>query len=211
MSERFRIPTTQTAAEIVPALGDLPDLPQGDLPEVLSNYLKQLGLNGAHLAKVMSLVQATEEEEPATFVPPVPPEVVEKEEPRGQLAKANGRTAFPATDLVRLYVAEEQLIHKNSYQSFFTDEPSISLTGTTNDTSTASTKEAVEEHQPQVLLVGVKALKADVVESWRSSRTVPPMCPSCCCSPSTTPNGSRLCEGILRDHLWAGPICLNIR
>jgi len=174
MAEKSRIPTTQTGAEIVPALGDLPVLPQGDLPEGLATYLKQLGLNGTHQAKVMALVQATEEEEPATFVPPVPPEVMEEEEPRGEFAKASGRPASLATDLVRLYVAEEQLILKNAYQSFFTDEPSINLMGATNDTSTASLVEAVEEHQPHVLLVGVKALKADLVERLKIVKDVSP-------------------------------------
>ena len=53
MAEAFRIQTTQTAAEIVPAWGNVPALPQGDLPEGLSSYLRDLGLDGAHLAKVM--------------------------------------------------------------------------------------------------------------------------------------------------------------
>ena len=179
MAEGFRIPTTKPAAEIVPGVGRGPEQPEAGLPEGLSTYLRDLGLDGAHLAKVISLVQATEAESRTVVVPPEePPEIRPETKPDAipdvEVDLAANDSSLPCTDLVRLYVAEEQLMLKNAYQSFFSDAPSVGLLGATNDISAVSLVGAMEEHQPQVLLMGVKALKADVVEKLQLVKDVAP-------------------------------------
>ena len=104
MAEGLRINATQTTADIALDMGNQPSLPQGDLPEDLATYLKELGLDGAHLAKVLSLVEATQAEEQVPLVPPVSPEV--------QAEQAGYGSNLPCTNLVKLCLAEEQPILK---------------------------------------------------------------------------------------------------
>ena len=82
-----------------------------DLETGLIAYLTQLGLGGDHLAKVMSLTRATLEEYPnqANQIP----------EP-SQAPQPNHGRAAASEKTIRLHIAEEQLMLKESYQSFFT-------------------------------------------------------------------------------------------
>ena len=128
--------------------------------------LPQAGEGFYEQIKVISLLQATQgEEQPSTLAsktPEIQPQVADPE------------STVPPTDLVRLYVAEEQLILKNAYQSFFAGDPRISLLGAANDTSTASLVAAVQQHQPEVMLLGVKALRTAVVDTLESVKDVYP-------------------------------------
>ena len=99
-------------------------------------------------------------DEPPASVSLEPPAVQREPRPEGQLEQTARQPEPPPTDLLGLYLAEGQMILKNAYQSFFFAAPTINLLGATQDTSTMSLVEVLEEHQPQVLLVGVKALRA---------------------------------------------------
>lgn len=141
------------------ANGSAPDLANG-----LAPYLADLGLSDTHLAKLISLLQATQEEAPQKPALPQTPAVPEI-----------FQSSPGEVQAVRLFVAEEQHILKEAYRSFFTNDPTIDMLGSTDDTSTASLVSAVEQYCPQVVLLGVKALKSNVVDKLESMRDA---CPS---------------------------------
>ncbi|MEK7777881.1 MAG: response regulator transcription factor [Chloroflexota bacterium] len=65
---------------------------------------------------------------------------------------------------VKLYIAEEQQILREAYQSFFLTHPDIEVVGASSDTNGESVVKAVSALSPAVVLLGVKTLQAAAVE-----------------------------------------------
>ena len=68
-----------------------------------------------------------------------------------------------ASTRLRLYIAEEQQILREAYQSFFLPHPGIEVVGTSGDTSPDALIGAAAALKPRVMLLGFKILKADTV------------------------------------------------
>ena len=150
-----------------PAPPDLQDMGTGtELMSELTSYLGQLGLGDNHLAKVISLLQATHGEgSPQTIEVDEAPEPIER---KGiPIADSPPRPAAPVTEpgTVGLFVAEEQQILMQAYQSFFSSQPAVQLRGCSGDTSGDALVDAVTTLQPDVMLLGVKALRPATVET----------------------------------------------
>jgi len=144
----------------------------------LTAYLGKLGLGDEHLAKVMSLLQATHGE-------PDIEEIDEVTEPEASPGRSRpfgteqpsrlGRDA--ATKTIRLFVAEEQQILMQAYQSFFESQPSVELLGSSSDTSSEALIQSITNLQPNVMLLGVKALRPSTVENLEVLRDAFPSLP----------------------------------
>ena len=65
---------------------------------------------------------------------------------------------------LKLYIAEEQQILREAYQSFFLPHPSFEVVGTSGDTSVDALMGAAAALRPNVILLGIKVLHADTVE-----------------------------------------------
>ena len=141
----------------------------------LTSYLGNLGLGANHLAKVVSLLQATQGE--------VSPQTAQSEaaiEPAvnapAPLAQGRPVRANPIVEkkTVGLFIAEEQQILMHAYQSFFGSQPGVELLGCSEDTSGDALVEAATTFKPDVMLLGVKALRASTVESLETLRDACP-------------------------------------
>ncbi|MCH7714416.1 MAG: response regulator transcription factor [Chloroflexi bacterium] len=164
MSELLRSKVDQNRRE---AGGGSAGAANPDLAEGLTPYLADLGLSDAHLAKLISLLEATQAEASPVVSP-------QRDGPKTRRVPEAPIFAPSAVKTVRLFVAEEQHILKEAYNSFFTNDPNIDMLGSTLDTSTDSLVAAVEEFQPEVVLLGVKGLRASVVDTLRSIRDACP-------------------------------------
>jgi two-component system nitrate/nitrite response regulator NarL len=136
-----------------------------DLVAELTAYLAKLGLGDAHLARVISLLQATHGERanlPAE-AEDMPPRSRRRRDALESPPPA-GPTLAAASKTVNLLVAEEQQILKEAYRAFFTTHPSINLVGCSNDTSAEALVAAAASAGPSVILVGVKSLHSTTVE-----------------------------------------------
>ena len=145
----------------------------------LISYLAKLGLGEADLTKVMSLLQTTQrpDESPAALIQEPAPATQEATEPEWDIPKVKSSDfdrhqaqGLPPTRTVRLFLAEEQQILKEAYQSFFNQEAGIELLASSYDTSAESLIEAAREFQPNVMLLGVKMAEAATVEKLEKLR-----------------------------------------
>ena len=125
-----------------------------ELVSRLTSYLAQLGLKDEHLSKVMSLLEAMDGEG-----------LAEPEE-RDPIDITSGGVQGS----ISLYIAEEQPILNEAYQSFFREESSIQLVGAGDDTETGTVVEAAQGLKPQVVVLGVKRLQTQTVEKLESIR-----------------------------------------
>ena len=80
----------------------------------------------------------------------------------------------PAGTRLRLYIAEEQQILREAYQTFFLPHPSIEVVGTSGDTSIESLIGAAATLQPSVMLLGFKVLHPATVERLNTIRESDP-------------------------------------
>ena len=133
-----------------------------ELVSRLTSYLAQQGLNDEHLGKVMSLLEDMKGEG-LTEADAGPSSEIE-----------TGRAAPEVQRAVSLYIAEEQPILKEAYQSFFREEASIEMVGGSDDTQAGALVEAVLGLKPQVVVVGVKRLQKQTVEKLESLREACP-------------------------------------
>ena len=141
----------------------------------LTSYLANLGLSDGHLANVVSLLQATHDESPiqseneqeelTTEEPQSSPTSTGK--PQQSESSINNKT-------VRLFLAEEQQILMQAYQTFFKSSPEVEVVGYSADTSGDALIEAVTNHNPDVMLLGVKALRPSTVEQLEALRAAHP-------------------------------------
>ena len=75
---------------------------------------------------------------------------------------------------VRLYLAEEQQILREAYQSFFLPHPGLEVVGISGDTSADALVTAVSTLKPDVLLMGIKVLQPSTVEKLEAVRESSP-------------------------------------
>ena len=134
--------------EVLPGNGDAATEDKAaDLVRDLTSYLSKLGLGEAHLAKVISLLQSLGHEDQLF-------KTVQPAEP----------TAPSPKQTIKLYLAEEQPILREAYQSFFSDQRAIEVVGSSGDTSSEALVSAARALKPKVILLGVKAVQGATVE-----------------------------------------------
>ena len=160
--------------------------------EVIS-YLAQMGLGDLDLAKVASLLHAIRGEElprPVTGEDSTPTMIGEEllQTMQGEdlllephPATSNTDTAQPVwpgsptgKKIIKIYLAEEQQVLREAYQTFLRAQPDIQLLGSSGDTSPEDLVAAVTELKPDVVLFGVKMLQATTVETLVTLREVWP-------------------------------------
>ena len=123
----------------------------------LTGRLAQLGLGPTELTNIISLLEAARSEQGST----------DTASPQGQRSVGAQRT-------IKLYLAEEQQILREAYHSFFSAHSTVSIAGTSSDTSTESLVEAATTLDPDVMLIGVKTLQPETVERLEIIRDANP-------------------------------------
>ena len=159
----------------------------------LISYLGKLGLEQTHVAKVISLLKATHGDGAGQMTAPAETrQTVSRQEP-SQFQQSTGleRAVLPGGEplkapqprqpaaaigkkAITLYVAEEQHILKEAYQSFFSDYSGIEVMATSSDTSAESLVDAASSLAPDVMLVGLKSIQRDTVEKLEILRDACP-------------------------------------
>ena len=146
-----------------------------DLQSELTSYLTTLGLDDAHLAKVVSLMQGTHGESGSLAEKE---EHIKVEEKPLLSSATNGRHEQPGSSsdskTIKLFLAEEQQIQLQAYQTFLKTQSNIALVGCISDTSGEAMADAVTTFEPDVLLMGVKALRPSTVERLQTLRDAHP-------------------------------------
>ncbi|MCH7482548.1 MAG: response regulator transcription factor [Chloroflexi bacterium] len=105
---------------------------------------------------------------------------VNENSPPGEGSSAKPHSALEAFGEVaaakrlRLYIAEEQQILREAYQTFFLPHPTIEVVGASGDTSIESLVGAAATLKPTVMLLGFKVLHADTVDRLKEIRQVEP-------------------------------------
>ena len=143
----------------------------GSLSE-LTAYLANLGLDDVHLANVMSLLPTANGENGGGTIKernlPVRDGAQVSSSHNGQPdASVNQKT-------VKLFLAEEQQLLMQAYQAFFKHNTEVQALGCAADTSSDALVEAVSSLGPDVLLLGVKALRPSTVENLEALRIAHP-------------------------------------
>ena len=153
----------------------------GRLVSELVSHLSKLGMEDAHVAKVISMLKATQGEGGERWTAPAGDrQNISLQEPsqsdgptRLDQARRSGGESLnapqpPATGTIKktitLYVAEEQQILEMAYQSFFSAHSGIDVLASSGDTSAQSLVDAAGNFAPDVMLIGFKAIQRDSVE-----------------------------------------------
>ena len=71
---------------------------------------------------------------------------------------------------IRLYLAEEQQILREAYQSFFLPHPGLEVVGISGDTAVEALVTGASALKPDVILLGIKILQPTVVEKLEALR-----------------------------------------
>ena len=74
------------------------------------------------------------------------------------------------TNVITLYLAEEQEIIREAYRSIFAAQSTIEVTGSSGDVTAEALAEAVTSVKPSVLILGVKTLNQDAVDKLEAVR-----------------------------------------
>ena len=117
---------------------------------------------GASETKVHVVRVASGEARTATPVIREPMEVSPNFQP--ERGATSWRRGSQASATIKLYIAEQQQILRQAYQSFFQANPSIEVVGTSGNTDAQSLMSATAALQPDVVLLGVKLLQPQAVE-----------------------------------------------
>ena len=72
--------------------------------------------------------------------------------------------------VIKIYIAEEQQILRQAYQSFFQPNPALEVVGTSGQTDGESLVTATTALDPDVLLLGIKILQPSVVQRLENIR-----------------------------------------
>ena len=128
----------------------------------LSSYLSSQGIGDADLTRVASLLEAMQGEDLLRGV--------QGDQEEAETASTQQPETDSPTDTVRIYLAEEQQILREAYGASFEAEPTIQAVGTSRDTSDEALVAAAIELKPQVMILGVKTLQADTVETLEKIR-----------------------------------------
>ena len=147
----------------------------------LISYLAKLGLGDADLTKVVSLMRETKDESPAQFIeaPPAKPEedlfdALPLEELGFSEPMGRKPAVFAPQKSVKVFLSEEQQILKEAYLSFFTDEASIEILGSSDDTSIEGLADSARSFKPDVMLLGVKTVQRNTIEKLEKLREACP-------------------------------------
>ena len=139
-------------------------------------YLAQLGLGDGELMRAMSLIRSVHRgnvhNEPHRkelleaftwddLLRPTRPEVNFGDEPQS----GTGAREFTEQRSIKLYIAEEHNILRQSYGNFFSSHPSIQLLECTGDTSSEHLAATVRATDLNVMILGVKTLSKETVAS----------------------------------------------
>ena len=144
----------------------------------LTSYLGKLGLGDEHLAKVISLMEATggtavplkledgisgnvDSHQPPNE-PPAKTIVAIESDPN--VGAATTVTDSPKSTGVTVFLAEEQQILLHAFKSFFENHEGVNLLGSSSDTSSEALIQATKDVCPKVMGLGVKALRPSTVE-----------------------------------------------
>ena len=152
----------------------------------LISYLAKLGLGDEDLTKVVSLMHSGKDE--TAPLPKQQEEIVktllEEEldkfedkffEEQDFEAKPKARTFTAAAQkTARIFLAEEQQILKEAYMSFFSDQATIEILGSTDDTSAEALISAAKTFQPNAILLGVKTVQRETIEKLNMFRQACP-------------------------------------
>jgi len=131
----------------------------------LAGYLAKLGLPDGELDRMITMLQSGRREE-------TPDEIAD-----GISMEGAGVVQEPVSrpkGTIGLFLAEEQQILREAYQSVFSAQSNIGLLGSTADTSTDFLAGMVQVLKPDVIILGVKAVQPCTVEKLEALRKVCP-------------------------------------
>ena len=89
--------------------------------------------------------------------------------------KTNGLASMTTnSNVLKFYIAEEQQILREAYQSFFLPHHAIEVVGSSGDTSAESLVGSAGALQPDVMLLGIRVLQPTAVEKLEAIREYSP-------------------------------------
>ncbi|PKB79281.1 MAG: hypothetical protein BZY88_14155 [SAR202 cluster bacterium Io17-Chloro-G9] len=165
---------------------------KGEGKSGLISYLAQLGLGDSDLANVLSLLPASAGATAAEvrkeamrnrrrredLMEAMRGEDLLKMAPRGEF---HHDTALPFGGAdptnkrtVSLFLAEEQELLREAYLAFLTEQPSIEVLGYSGDVSVEGLSKVAIESRPDVLILGVKQVQAEMASTLSSLREASP-------------------------------------
>ena len=127
----------------------------------LAGYLAKLGLADGELDQMITMLQGGRREDPA--------EEMSRETPMDGRKPDGG-----PNETIGLFLAEEQQILREAYNSVFSAQPNIKMLGSTSDTSTEFLAGMVQALEPDVMILGVKAVHPCTVEKLEVLRETYP-------------------------------------
>ena len=131
----------------------------------LAGYLAKLGLPDGELDQMITMLQSGRREE-------TPDEIADGISMEGAVVVQEPVSRPKGT--IGLFLAEEQQILREAYQSVFSAQSNIELLGSTADTSTDFLAGMVQALKPDVIILGVKAVQPCTVEKLEALREVCP-------------------------------------
>ena len=131
----------------------------------LAGYLAKLGLVDGELDQMITMLQSGRREE-------TPDEIADGISMEGAVVVQEPVSRPKGT--IGLFLAEEQQILREAYQSVFSAQPNIELLGSTADTSTDFLAGMVQALKPDVIILGVKAVQPCTVEKLGALREACP-------------------------------------
>ena len=157
---------------------------QPELVSGLATSLSKLGLGDADLSDLISLLQgsrsnghaevASREELLEAFSGEDLTKGVKAGHPASSSKSSSVTEVGSPKKSITLFVAEEQQILREAYQSVFRDHGDIEILGSTHDTSVESLVQVATSIKPDVLLLGVKAVQPQTVEMLATLREACP-------------------------------------
>ena len=136
----------------------------------LISYLAKIGLADNDLAQVISLLQNAQNTQQENN-----PEAAPQQQRSTHTAQPTRPEPLATSKAkITIYLAEEQPILRDAYQSFFSAHPEIQIVGASDDTSADSIVQAAKHYQPNVMVLGVKSVQQSTVEKLASLREACP-------------------------------------
>ena len=134
----------------------------------LRTVLEKSGMDDVPLANIIYFLRELDKESRSLDKEGQPPQVTEF---FPETQKGNGHAP---SKRITLYMAEEQQIFREAFQTFFGSHDSIDLVGSSDDTSGESLAEAMTALTPDIMLLGVKTLQPATVERLEGLRESAP-------------------------------------
>ena len=141
----------------------------GQLVSELVSHLSKLGMEDTHVAKVISMLKSNHgeqnislQEAPHSDKPS--PLDRSTQSPEASFKAPQAVVTGSGKKTITICVAEEQQILNMAYQSHFSTHPGIEVLSSSSDTSAQSLVDTARNFEPDVMLIGFKALQRDTVE-----------------------------------------------